>query len=77
MSHLCNGCHDLMQKAINFNNAAIVSAKGSDYRIHFWYTSENEAINIMKTSDWMKKVDYYIFFNYIEKWVKQLIIIEK
>ena len=26
-----------MQKAINFNNVIIVSVKGSDYRIHFWY----------------------------------------
>ena len=42
--YLCNGCHDLNQKAMNF------SVKGSDYRIHFWYMSKNDAINIMKTS---------------------------
>ena len=30
---LCNGCHDLMQKAVSFNNVAVISAKGSDYRI--------------------------------------------
>ena len=29
-SYLCNGCHDLMQKALNFNDVAIVSLKGSD-----------------------------------------------
>ena len=33
--YLCNGCHDLMQKAMNFNCVAIVSIKGNDYRIHF------------------------------------------
>ena len=33
--YLCNGCHGLMQKAINVNNVAIVSVKGSDCRIHF------------------------------------------
>ena len=33
---LSYGCHDLMQKAMNFNEFAIVSIKGSDYRIHFW-----------------------------------------
>ena len=33
--YLCNGCHNLMQKAVNFNDIAIVSVKGSDYRIHF------------------------------------------
>ena len=35
--YLFNGCHDLMQKAMNFNDVAIVSIKGSDYRIRFWY----------------------------------------
>ena len=32
---LCKRCHDLMQKAVNFNDAAIVSIKGNDSRIHF------------------------------------------
>ena len=35
--YLCNGCHDLMQKAMNCNDVAIVSIKGNDDRIHFWY----------------------------------------
>ena len=30
-SYICNGCHDLMQKAMNFNDVAIVSIKGNDY----------------------------------------------
>ena len=51
MNHIfCNGCHDLMQKAMNFN-AALVSIKESDYRIHFWYMSKDDAINIMKNSN--------------------------
>ena len=33
----CNGCHDLRQKAMNFNDVAIVSIKGNDYRIHLVY----------------------------------------
>ena len=33
--YLCSGCHDLMPKAMNFNDGAIVSIKGNDYRIHF------------------------------------------
>ena len=52
--YLCNGCHDLMQKAMNFNNVAIVSIKGNDYRIHFWYMSKNDTINIMKNSNLKK-----------------------
>ena len=48
--YLCNGCHDLMQKAMNFNDVAIVSIKGNDDRIHFWYMSKDDAINIMNIS---------------------------
>ena len=44
-----------MQKATNFNDVAIVSVKGSDYRIHFWYMSKNNAINIMKNSNLNEK----------------------
>ena len=43
--YLCNGCHGLIQKVMNFNDVVIVSFKGNDYRIHFWYTSKNDAIN--------------------------------
>ena len=40
-----------MQKAMNFNDAAIISIKESDYRIHFWYMSKNDAISIMNKSN--------------------------
>ena len=33
--YLCNGCHNLMQKAMVFNNIAIVYVNGNAYRIHF------------------------------------------
>ena len=33
--YLCNGCHDLMQGAMSFNDVAIVYVKGSSCRIHF------------------------------------------
>ena len=36
-----------MQKVISFNNIAIVYIKGNGYRIHFWYMSKDDAINIM------------------------------
>ena len=45
--YLCNGCHDLMQKAMSFINIAIVYVKGNTYRINFRYTSKDDAINIM------------------------------
>ena len=49
--YLCNGCDNLMQKAMSFNNAAIVYVKGSDYRIHFSYMSKDDTINIMNNSN--------------------------
>ena len=39
-----------MQKAMSFNNIAIVYIKGSAYRIHFWYMSKDDVINIMNGS---------------------------
>ena len=53
--YLRNVCHNLMQKAINFNDVAIVSIKGSDYRIHFWYISKDDAISIMNDSSLNEK----------------------
>ena len=44
-----------MQKAINFNNVAIVYVKGSAYRIHFWYISKGDATNIMHGSNLVDK----------------------
>ena len=49
--YLCNGCHDLMEKAMSFNHVAIVYVKGSAYRIHFWYMSKDDAINMMNNSN--------------------------
>ena len=40
---------------MNFNDVAIVSVKGSDYGIHFWYMSKNDAVNIMKNSNLNEK----------------------
>ena len=55
--YLCNWCHDLMQKAMSFNSIAIVYVKGSAYRIHFWYMSKYDAINIMNGSNLVDKRD--------------------
>ena len=53
--HLCNGCHDLMQKAMSFNDVAIAYVKGYAYRIHFQYMSKNNAIGIMNNSNLIDK----------------------
>ena len=64
--YLCNGCHDLMKKAMNFNDVAIVSVKESDYRIHFWDMSKDNVMNIMKNSNLNKKWIIIIFFTIYE-----------
>ena len=55
--YLCNGCHDLMQKAIVFNDVAIAYVKGSANRINFWDMSKNDAINVMNNSNLIDKMD--------------------
>ena len=35
-----------MQKDMNFNDVTIVYIKGSNYRIHFWYMSKDDTINM-------------------------------
>ena len=49
--HLCNGCHDLMQKAM---------------RIHFWYMSKDDAISIMHNSNLIDKKRYAVIFLHIK-----------
>ena len=70
--YLCNSCHGLMQKAMNFNDVTIVSVKGCNYRIRSWYMNKDDAINIMNNSDRNAKSGLlYIFFYYLKKneWV--------
>ena len=45
--YLCNGCHDLMQKAISFKNVAIIYIEGNAYRINFWCMSKDDTMDIM------------------------------
>ena len=63
-SYICNGWHNLMQKAMIFINVAIVYVRGNAYRIHFWYMSEDDAVNIMVLI-WLIKGVVYNFFCYI------------
>ena len=40
---------------MSFNDVTIVSIKGSDYRIHFWYMSKDDAISMMHNSNLIDK----------------------
>ena len=52
--YVCNCWHDLMQKAMDFNDFAIVSIKGNDYRM-IWYMSKGDATSIMNNSSLNEK----------------------
>ena len=53
--YLCDGCYNIMQKSIDSKNIDIVYVKGNAYRIHFWYMSKDDAINIMNSSNLVDK----------------------
>ena len=55
-SYLCNGCHGFMQKAISFNDIAVIYCKGSACRINFWYMSKYDTISIMNNSNLIDKM---------------------
>ena len=42
---------------MSFNNIAIVYVNNKAYRIHFWYMSKYDAINIMNGSNLVDKRD--------------------
>ena len=48
--YLCNTCHDLMMKAVSFNDVAVVFVKENAYRIHFCFMSKNDAITLLNNS---------------------------
>ena len=48
-------CNDLMQKAMSFNNVAIVYVKRSAFRINFWYMRKDDAISILNNSIFIDK----------------------
>ena len=59
--YLWNGCHHLMQKAVSFNDAAIVYVKQNAYRIHFWCMSKDDATILI----WLIKKVFCNFFYYV------------
>ena len=54
-----------MQKAMSFDDVAIIYVKGSAYRIHFWYMSQDAAINIMNNPNMTDKKNVLYFLYYI------------
>ena len=61
---VCNGSHDLTQKAVNFNDAAFFSVKGNDYTFHFFNISTDEAVNLSRNTDLTEKKQNFIKYNF-------------
>ena len=59
--YLCDGCYNMTQKSIDFENIDIVYIKGNAYRIHFWHMSKHKqkrrrkAISLMTNSNLINK----------------------
>ena len=83
--HECIICHylnflkmnfrfQLRFNAMNFNNAAIVTVKGNDYRIHLSYMSKDEAMNLLRKTHLTEKSEtlqnmkiYYLILKRVKK----------
>ena len=48
-----------MQKAMSFNDVAIASIKGNDYKVAFWRMSKDDVISIMNNSILNEKGDSF------------------
>ena len=65
--HLCNVYHDLIQKAMSFNDVSTVYVRGIADVINFSYMSKDDAVNIMNNSNLInKKGVLYILLLYIK-----------
>ena len=59
--YLCDGCHNMTEKSIDFKNVDIVYFKGNTCRICFWHMSKNKrkrklkAISLMTNSNLINK----------------------
>ena len=54
--YLCDRCYNIVQKATNFKNTAIVHIKKRVYRIYFLYMSKHEAKKLKVNSNMIDKM---------------------
>ena len=44
----CDGCQELLQKAMSLAEVTIVSVKENSSRIHFWEISKDKSVSLKK-----------------------------
>ena len=51
---VCNDCHDMTEKIVNFDDVTTVTIKEGDFRILFWFITKTKAVNteLKKLKKW-------------------------
>ena len=53
--YLCDGCHDILMKAMSIKDLIIVYANGNAYRVNFSFMSAKEASGLIRNSNLVNK----------------------
>ena len=48
--YLCDGCYDMLVKAVSIKNIAIINHNGNHYRINFASMNKEDAYNLIKNA---------------------------
>lgn len=51
---VCNDCHDMTEKIVNFDDVTTAAVKEDDFRIRFWFITKTKAVNteLKKLKKW-------------------------
>ena len=58
---VCNICHDILMRAYEMENIAILNVKGVDYRCVLWNITKNDSIKRLNNSKLDDKVTLWIW----------------
>ena len=54
-----DGCHDMIQISMSFNDFVVFTVERNNYRINFWFRSKSEAVDRKNMPIYVNKVDNY------------------
>ena len=55
IAQLPNGCFDMTQTSMSFNDVAINAAGRNDYRTHFLFMTKSETVDRIKNAELIEK----------------------
>lgn len=62
----------MTQKSVSFNDFAVPTVRRNDYRINFWFTTENKVLYRGKNTDLNEKTGDYEKNKYLFQWWKMI-----